>query len=294
MSVAVVFSRGLAGLDAPLVRVEAHVGGGLPQFHIVGLPETEVKEARDRVRAALSTARFDFPAGRVTVNLAPADLPKESGRFDLPIAIGILAATGQVPAGALGALEFAGELALSGELRPIRGALAMTFGAHRDGRAFVIPEAAAGEASLARGARILPARTLLEVCAHLSGVAPLTEYRRDNAILEPVYADLADVRGQAQARRALEIAAAGGHSLLLCGPPGTGKTMLATRIAGILPAMTEEEALEAAAVQSLASGIFHPERFGLRTFRSPHHTASAVALVGGGSPPRPGEISLAH
>ena len=294
MQVAVVYSRGLAGLDAPLVRVEAHVGGGLPQFHIVGLPETEVKESRDRVRAALSTARFEFPAGRVTVSLAPADLPKESGRFDLPIAIGILAATGQIPGASLRALEFAGELALSGELRPIRGALAMTFGAQRDGRAFVLPESVAGEAALARGARILPARSLLEVCAHLAGQAPLAEYRGTPARLEPEYADLADVRGQAHARRALEIAAAGAHSLLFRGPPGTGKTMLATRLPGILPAMTEEEALEAAVVQSLATGAFHPQRFGLRTFRSPHHTASAVALVGGGSPPRPGEISLAH
>jgi magnesium chelatase family protein len=228
------------------------------------------------------------------VSLAPADLPKESGRFDLPIAIGILAATGQVPSAGLDALEFAGELALSGELRPIRGALAMTFGAHREGRAFVIPEAVAGEASLARGARILPARSLLEVCAHLTGQAPLAEYAGQPARVDPEYADLADVRGQSHARRALEIAAAGNHSLLFSGPPGTGKTMLATRIPGILPPMTEEEALEAAAVQSLATGGFRPERFGVRSFRAPHHTASAIALVGGGTPPRPGEISLAH
>jgi len=294
VSVAVVFSRGLTGLDTPLVRVEAHVGGGLPQFHIVGLPETEVKEARDRVRAALHTARFKFPAGRVTVNLAPADLPKESGRFDLPIAIGILAATGQVSAEHLSQYEFAGELALSGELRPIRGALAMTFGAHRDGRAFVLPASVADEAGLARGATIRPARTLLEVCAHLAGEESLPLHRGTGERVEPNYPDLADVRGQWLARRALEIAAAGGHSLLLCGPPGTGKTMLALRFPGILPAMSEDEALEAAAVQSLASGGFRPERFGIRAFRSPHHTASAVALVGGGSPPRPGEISLAH
>ena len=294
MSVAVVYSRGLTGLDAPLVRVEAHVGGGLPQFHIVGLPETEVREARDRVRAALNTARFKFPAGRVIVNLAPADLPKESGRFDLPIAIGILAATGQVKSDRLAEHEFAGELALSGELRPIRGALAMTFGAHRDGRSFVLPASVADEAGLARGASIRPARTLLEVCAHLEGSVELPVHQGRAERIEPAYPDLADVRGQWHARRALEIAAAGGHSLLLCGPPGTGKTMLALRFPGILPPMSEDEALEAAAVQSLASGGFRPERFGIRAFRSPHHTASAVALVGGGSPPRPGEISLAH
>jgi magnesium chelatase family protein len=246
------------------------------------------------VRAALSTARFDWPAGRVTVNLAPADLPKESGRFDLPIAIGVLVATGQVRTKHLATLEFAGELALSGELRPIRGALAMTFRAHRDGRAFVLPESVAGEAALARGATILPARSLLEVCAHLTGEAPIVPHAAAAVAPETKYADLADVRGQFHARRALEVAAAGSHSLLFSGPPGSGKTMLALRIAGILPAMTEEEALEAAAVQSIAAGRFHPEHFGMRPFRSPHHTASAVALVGGGSPPRPGEISLAH
>ena len=294
MNVAVVLSRALAGLEAPLVRVEAHVGNGLPSFHIVGLPETEVKESRDRVRAALQTAGFEFPQRRITVNLAPADLPKESGRFDLPIAIGVLAATAQVRDRELPSLEFAGELALSGELRPIRGALAMTFNAHRDGRAFVLPAAVAPEAALARGATILPARSLVEVCAHLDGRAALEPWRGTTPRWEPAYPDLADVRGQAAARRALEVAAAGGHSILLSGPPGTGKTMLASRFPGILPPMREEEALEAAAVQSLAAGAFSPHRFGVRPFRAPHHTASAIALVGGGSPPRPGEISLAH
>ena len=294
MRVAVVYSRGLAGLEAPLVRVEAHVGGGLPQFRIVGLPDTEVKEARDRVRAALNTSRFEFPDGRVTVNLAPADLPKESGRFDLPIAIGILAASHQIRDRELANLEFAGELGLSGDLRAIRGALAMTFGAQRDGRTLVIPESVAAEASLAPGAMVLPARSLLEVCAHLSGVAALSPHQRTQVAIEKHYADLADVRGQVRAKRALEVAAAGNHSILFTGPPGAGKTMLATRIPGILPDMTQDEALEAAAIQSLASGAFRPDHFGTRPFRSPHHTASAAALVGGSSPPRPGEISLSH
>jgi magnesium chelatase family protein len=290
LNVAVVLSRGLSGLDAPLVRVEAHLGNGLPAFHIVGLPETEVKESRERVRSALQTSRFEFPQRRITINLAPADLPKESGRFDLPIAIGVLAAMGELRPERLAGLEFAGELALSGELRPIRGALAMTYRAHREGRAFVLPESVAAEAALARGATILPARSLLEVFGHLSGEAPLAPYRGAPVTVEPEYPDLADVHGQGLARRALEIAAAGGHSILFSGPPGTGKTMLATRIGGLLPPMTEEEALEAAAVQSVTAPGFDVRRFGVRAFRAPHHTASAVALVGGGSPPRPGEI----
>ena len=295
MSLAVLYSRALAGMDAPEVTVEVHLSGGLPSFTIVGLPEAEVKEARDRVRAALINARFEFPARRLTVNLAPADLPKESGRFDLPIALGILAASGQIPANRLEEYEFAGELSLTGDLRPIRGALAMTFKAHRCGRAFVLPRASAAEASLVHDARILPAKTLLDVCAHLAGRESLQPYVAEAAgATQPDYPDLADVKGQMQAKRALEIAAAGGHSLLMAGPPGTGKSMLAARFAGILPPMSDSEALESAALQSLGSSGFRLEQFRRRPFRAPHHSASSVALVGGGSDPRPGEISLAH
>jgi magnesium chelatase family protein len=294
MSVAVVHSRALSGVSAPCVSVEVHLAGGLPGVHIVGLAETEVREARDRVRAALQNGRFEFPSRKVTVSLAPADLPKESGRFDLPIAIGILAASGQLPQERLVEHEFAGELALTGELRAVRGALAMVLSARHDGRAFVLPQASAAEASLVRDATILPAPSLLAVCAHLTGVAPL---ERLAGLPLPVRsadsADLADVRGQAGGKRVLEIAAAGSHSLLMLGPPGTGKSMLAQRLAGLLPDMTEAEALESAAIASLA-GRFAPERWRTRPFRAPHHTASGIALVGGGSVPRPGEISLAH
>ncbi len=295
MGLSVLYSRALAGMEAPLVTVETHLANGLPSFTIVGLPEAEVKEARDRVRAALVNARFEFPARRITVNLAPADLPKESGRFDLPIALGILAASGQIPADELSSFEFAGELALTGALRPIRGALAMTYKAAHDGRAFILPQENAAEAALVGNAQIHPARSLLEVCAHFAGGARLVPYVAPaQTPAAPTYADFADVKGQQQAKRALEVAAAGGHSVLMSGPPGTGKSMLAMRLPGILPAMTDQEALESAALQSLGSGGFRLEAWRQRPFRAPHHTASAVALVGGGSHPRPGEISLAH
>ena len=293
MSLAVLYSRSLAGMDAPLVTVEAHLANGLPSFTIVGLPEIEVKEAKDRVRAALQNARFEFPARRITVNLAPADLPKESGRFDLPIALGILAASDQLPADKLDEYEFAGELALTGELRAIRGTLAMMCSASRAQRAFIVPHVNGPEAALVEGARVYPARTLLEVCAHLAGRKLLTLCTDKPAVEAEPYPDLADVKGQPQAKRALEIAAAGGHSLVMVGPPGAGKTMLATRLPGILPPMTQEQALASAAVQSLGTAGFDVRNWRRRPFRAPHHTASGVSLVGGGGNPRPGEISMA-
>jgi len=308
MSLSLVHSRALLGLEAHPVCVEVHLANGLPSFTLVGLAETEVKEARERVRSAIQNTGLEFPANkRITVNLAPADLPKDSGRFDLPIALGILAASGQVDARKLEGYEFAGELSLGGDLRPVRGALAMSLALARPEQGgakklpkLVLPEASAQEAALAPGAEIFRALHLLDVVRQfLPGDAPV-EALDGWSRLEPAttpqqssYPDLADVKGQAAARRALEIAAAGGHSVLMMGAPGSGKSMLAQRFAGLLPAMTTEEALESAAVASLG-GRFALDKWAVRPTCAPHHTASAVALVGGGSPPRPGEISLAH
>lgn len=294
MSLATCYSRAQSGLLAPLVTVEVHLSGGLPSFNIVGLPETEVKEARDRVRAALINASLEFPASRVTVNLAPAELPKEGGRFDLAIAIGILAASHQLAGAKLEDYEFAGELALSGAIRPIRGALNFARASDTARRKLILPEANGAEAALIDDVEAYTARHLLEVLAYFRGREQLPPVQAKVYPPNTQLPDLADVKGQSHAKRALEIAAAGGHNLLMVGPPGTGKSMLAARMPSILPPMPKAAALEAAAVQSLSSGGLDITRFGERPYRAPHHTASAVALVGGGSDPRPGEISLAH
>ncbi len=305
MSLALVQSRALLGLQAPSVTVEVHLANGLPSFTLVGLAEVEVKEARERVRSALQNAGLEFPHNkRITVNLAPADLPKDSGRFDLPIALGILAASGQIDGSRLAGYEFAGELSLSGELRPVRGALATSLALQSQQITvqLVLPPGSAEEAALVPAAQVVRARHLLDVVrAFLPPGGPppdadddgFTRLQPTPMVTELQGPDMADVKGQAVAKRALEIAAAGGHSALMAGPPGSGKSMLALRFAGLLPAMTVQEALESAAISSLA-GRFSPKRWGLRPTGQPHHTASAVALVGGGSPPRPGEISLAH
>ena len=306
MSLSLVQSRALLGLNAAAVTVEVHLANGLPSFTLVGLADVEVKEARERVRSAIQNSGLEFPHNkRITVNLAPADLPKDSGRFDLPIAVGILAASGQIDGAKLAGYEFAGELSLSGELRHVRGALAMSLALHAGQvvTRLVLPPDSAEEAALVPEAQVYRAKHLLDVVSHFLPQAPdapaaepSSGWSRITAaplIVSAHYDDMADVKGQTGAKRALEIAAAGGHSLLLIGPPGSGKSMLAHRFAGLLPAMTVDEALQSAAIASL-SGRFLLERWGQRPTCGPHHTASAVALVGGGSPPRPGEISLAH
>lgn len=297
MSLARVFTRAQLGIEAPQVIVEVHLSGGLPSMSLVGLPETAVRESKDRVRSALINSQFEFPAKRITVNLAPADLPKEGGRYDLAIALGILAASGQIPATALEGHEFIGELTLGGELQPVPGVLPCAVQSGEAQRVLVLPAANAAEASLCSVADCRSASSLLEVTAYLHGqqtLSPVTPVAAQTGAPDGV-PDLADVRGQPQARRALEIAAAGGHNLLFVGPPGTGKTMLASRLPGILPPMDEEEALVSASVYSISNQNGQWQRqWRVRPFRAPHHTASGVALVGGGTSPRPGEISLAH
>ncbi|KWA18102.1 YifB family Mg chelatase-like AAA ATPase [Burkholderia territorii] len=346
MSLAVVRSRAPAAGRAPDVTVEVHLANGLPSFSIVGLPDLEVRESRERVRAALQNCGFDFPVRRITVNLAPADLPKESGRFDLPIALGILAANGQLPAETLVGREFAGELSLTGALRPMRGAFAMACGAARDWRAghashashagragadldsglgasagssghsgvdrvaitgataasrppeLYLPLDSAAEAALVPGVTVFGAPDLPALCAHLAGapdarLAPVAAPCLDG-VPAPAAPDLADVVGQRGARRALEVAAAGGHHMLMIGPPGAGKSMLAARLPGLLPPLTDDEALTSAALLSASRIGFSPSQWRRRPFRSPHHSSSAAALVGGRNPPQPGEITLAH
>ena len=296
MSLAIVHSRALVGLQAPEVRVEVHLGNGLPAFHIVGLPQAAVRESADRVRAALLQGGFDFPNRRLTVNLAPADLPKDSGRFDLPIAVGVLAVSGQVPPEALDGLEFVGELSLTGEIRPIRGVLAMLLAvrAERPGRRLVVPHSCHEEAALIGDGHSLAAATLVDVCAHLRGTEPLARIdHRTPARAARRLPDLRDVRGHQLAKRALEVAAAGAHSVLMIGPPGSGKTLLAGCLAGLLPPLDHDQAVECARIAS-AAGRFDPSQWARRPLRAPHHSASVAALVGGGNPPRPGEITLAH
>ncbi|MEV8520808.1 YifB family Mg chelatase-like AAA ATPase [Dyella marensis] len=296
MSLAVTLSRAQEGVAAPQVMVEVHLSGGLPGTNIVGLPEAAVREARDRVRVAIQNTAFEYPNRRVTVNLAPAELPKDGGRFDLAIALGILAAGNQVPRERLDNCEFLGELALSGALRGVSGVLPALMRARARGRKVVVPRANAAEAALISDADVRVADSLAEVCGWLRGTQdlPTPAAAPANDEVAGDGPDLRDVRGQRHARRALEIAAAGGHHLLLVGPPGTGKTMLAERLPGILPPLSESEALETCAVLSVSGQPVEAGRWRRRPFRSPHHTASAVALVGGGSHPRPGEISLAH
>lgn len=295
MSLAITYSRAQHGINAPLVTVEIHLSKGLPNMTLVGLPETAVKESKDRVRSALLNSQFEFPAKRIIINLAPADLPKQSGRFDLPICIGILAASQQLPRNQLQQYEFVGELALTGELRAVQGILPVALAAKHANKRLVVPRENAAEASLVDGLDVLPAKHLLDICHHLCGESTIQPYTKPISTTQTsTLLDMRDIKGQFQARRALEVAAAGGHNLLFVGPPGTGKTMLASRLAGILPPLNTEEAIEVAAIASIRGQTDIAKQFGKRPYRQPHHTASAIALVGGGTHPKPGEISLAH
>ena len=292
MSFAKIYTRGVLGLDSPLIEVEVHISQGLPSLTIVGLAEAAVRESKDRVRSAIINSGFNFPTKRLTINLAPADLPKDGARLDLAIALGILIASNQLPEASTQQLEFIGELALDGQLRPTTGTLSIAIACQQAQHQLILPSDNADEAAKLRDFCVFAAQNLKQVCDHLSQTAVLPPYRAKHTdVLSMTYPDLADVKGQLRPRRALEIAAAGGHSLLFKGPPGTGKTLLASRLAGILPPLNLDENLEVARIYSVAN-LAHP--FGTRPFRAPHHTASAIALVGGGSQPKPGEITLAH
>jgi magnesium chelatase family protein len=295
MSLAIVYSRGRSGIDAPLVTVEVHVANGLPAMSIVGLPEAAVKESKDRVRGAILNSHFEFPAQRITINLAPADLPKEGGRFDLAIALGILAASGQIPTTTLNEYECVGELSLGGELRPINGVLPVAIQARDNQRQLILPTENIAEAALVKGIDLIPAAHLLEVCAHLSGQSRIQmDVRSPELDIHTDDIDFSDVHGQYHVKRAFEIAAAGAHNLLMLGPPGTGKSMLAARMPTILPLLSERQAQESAAIASVSDVGLDVKNWLRPPYRAPHHTASAAALVGGGSNPKPGEISLAH
>ncbi|MEE9356689.1 MAG: YifB family Mg chelatase-like AAA ATPase [Methylococcaceae bacterium] len=295
MSLAIAYSRGRDGVKAPLITVEVHLSNGLPGLSIVGLPEAAVKESKDRVRGALLNSRFNFPQKRITINLAPADIPKEGGRFDLAIALGILAASEQIPKQALADYECVGELSLGGELRPINGVLPVALQTLAANKPLILPADNVQEASLVSNLQLVPVPHLLDICAHLNGQSTITSFTTEPFGDTTDYPhDFADVRGQHHVKRAMEIAAAGMHNILMLGPPGTGKSMLASRLPTILPPLTEQQALESAAIASISEGGFVTENWRKPPFRAPHHTASAPALVGGGSNPKPGEISLAH
>ncbi len=294
-SLAVVYSRGRSGIEAPLVTVEVHISNGLPALNIVGLPETAVKESKDRVRGAILNSKFEFPMQRITVNLAPADLPKEGGRFDLAIALGILAASGQIPIAHLHHYECVGELSLGGELRSINGVLPIAIQARNNHRKLILPKENTAEAALVKDIEIIPAMHLLEVCSHLAGQRLIqVEFQQEEQDVPSTDIDFADVHGQYHVKRAFEIAAAGAHNLIMLGPPGTGKSMIASRLPTILPQLTEQQAQETAAIASISDQGLDVANWLKPPYRAPHHTASAAALVGGGSNPRPGEISLAH